>query len=175
MRIPFMLAALLAGGAASAQHTSPPPPIPSGVPTRAAVPFMAQVGESDVFEISSSQVALQRSRDPRVRAYATMLIEHHTTTTDTLLARAREAGLAAPPAVLSPGKKAMIDALYAAPPEAFDRAYLTQQVPAHEQALALHRTYADGGDVAPLRAAAQAAAPLVQRHLDDARRMLGAM
>lgn len=175
MRRALPLAALLAGGAASAQYASPPPAIPSGVPTRQATPFMAQAGESDVFEISSSQLALRRSRDPRVRAYASMMIDHHTTTTNTLLARAKEAGLVPPPPVLSPGKTVMIAALHAAPAEAFDRSYLTQQVPSHEQALALHRTYADGGDVPSLRAAARAAVPLVQRHLNDARGMLGAM
>ena len=130
-------------------------------------------GESDVFEIATSQIALMKSRNPDVRAFAAMLIDHHTTTTNVLLAQAKAAGLTPPPAALSPRKVALVDQLYAAAPADFDRVYLMQQVPAHEEALAVHRAYAGGGDVPQLRNAASGAIPFVERHLAAARAMVG--
>lgn len=153
------------------QRTPAPPPAPP-VAT-AAMPFLFLAGESDVFEISSSQVALQRSRNEDVRRYAAMLIEHHTLTTNQALAAAAVAGITPPPPVLGPDKRDRITRLLSVDPAGFDREYLSQQVPAHEAALALHRTYAEGGDVAQLRTVAQGAVPIVTRHLEDARRLLG--
>jgi putative membrane protein len=90
-----------------------------------------------------------------------------------LLTQAKAAGLAPPPAVLGQGKRELIDALLTAPAADFDRVYLSQQVPAHEQALKLHSTYAESGDTAALKVAAAGAVPIVERHLAEARRLLG--
>jgi putative membrane protein len=149
----------------------PVPPPPPSKPSTAAPAYMTMAGEADVYEISSSQIALQKSQNPQVRQFASMLIEHHTQTTNTLLAKAKAAGLTPPPAALSPPKIAMIDALEAAPVVAFDQVYWGQQVKAHREALAVHGTYASGGDVPQLREAAAAAVPIVQSHLDQATRM----
>lgn len=166
-----LAAALLTATAAAAQPSPSNPPPPAPRPTNAAMPFMMLAGESDVFEITSSQIALQKSRDPQVRRFAAMLVEHHTETTNTLLARAKAAGLTPPPAVLGPQKRRMIDELNAAPAARFDQVYLQQQVPAHEEALALMTNYARSGDTPQLRTAAQAAVPIVTQHLEEARRM----
>lgn len=133
---------------------------------------MQLAGESDVFEITSSQLAAMRSQNPEVRAFAEMLIEHHSFTTNVLLAQAKAANMMPPPAVLGPMKRAMIDQLMAADPAGFDRVYLQQQIPAHEQALALHRTYAEAGDTPELRTAAAGAVPFVERHLTRARELV---
>lgn len=153
------------------QALTPPPPAAPPV-TTAAKPFLALAGESDVFEISSSQVALQRSQNPDVRRYAAMLVEHHTLTTNQALAAAKAAGIMPPPPVLQPDKRDRITRLVAANPAEFDREYLSQQVPAHEAALALHQAYANGGDTPQLKTVAQGAVPIVTRHLEEARRML---
>ena len=151
-------------------------PMPNAPPTTtAAQPFLFMAGESDVFEISSSLVALQRSENPEIRRYASMLIDHHTRTTNVTLAQAKAAGITPPPPILQAPKRDMITQLLAAPAADFDRTYLSQQVPAHEQALALHTTYAQSGDTPQLRTAARGAVPFVTQHLADARRMLGSM
>ena len=51
----------------------------------------------------------------------------------------------------------------------FDRKYMSGQVEAHEDALALMEDYSKNGDVASLKAAAADIAPVVNRHLDMAR------
>lgn len=163
------LLALAAPAFAQPSPSNPPPPPPR--PTNAAMPFLMLAGEADVFEITSSQMALQKSRNADVRRFAGMLVEHHTLTTNTALDRAKAAGLTAPPAVLGSRKRAMLDQLMAAAPAAFDRVYLQQQVPAHEEALALHTAYARSGDTPQLRTAAEASVPVVTQHLEEARRL----
>ena len=157
----------LSVGVNAQSPSNPPPPAPA--PTGAAMPYLQIAGESDVFEVTSSQIAIQRSQNPRVRAFASMLIDHHTRTTNITLAQAKAAGLMPPPAVLGQGTRTQIDQLLAAPAADFDRVYLTQQVPAHEQALAVQTTYSRQGDKGPLRTAAKGAIPIITAHLRQAR------
>lgn len=167
------LAFAMAAPFASAQSPSdPPPPMPG--PTDVAIPFMQTAGEGDVFEVTSSQIAVKRSTTPAVREFASMLIEHHTMTTNVMLTQAKAAGLAPPPAVLGPVKREWIDALLAAPIADFDRVYLSQQVPAHEEALRLHSAYASTGDTPELKTAATGAVTIVRDHLETARRLANA-
>lgn len=55
---------------------------------------------------------------------------------------------------------------------AFDRAYMQQQVMAHEQALTLHQNYARDGEAPQLRQVASSIAPVVDNHLRTARSMV---
>lgn len=133
--------------------------------------YVMMAGASDLYEIQSSQLALSRAQRPEVRQFAQMLITHHTQTTQQVTAAARAAGLTPPPPRLMPMHAQMIASLDAASGASFDSAYLSQQIPAHEQALALHSNYAQNGDTPALRTAAAAAVPIVQSHLDQTRRL----
>jgi putative membrane protein len=136
-----------------------------------AVPYMQVGGEGDVYEVTSSEIAVKRATSADVKRFAAMLVEHHTMTTNVLLAQAKAAGLTPPPAVLGQGKREWIDDLLTASPAEFDRVYLLQQVSAHEQAFALHQAYAASGDTPELKVAAAGAVPIVERHLAQARRL----
>ena len=149
---------------------TPPPPPPADAKT-AAMPYVMAAGMSDLYEINSSQVALQKSQTPAVRRFASMLIKHHQATTAATLRAATKAGLTPTPPVLDPGATASINELQSAPAADFDRLYIGQQIPAHQAALDLHRSYSTGGDQAPLRMSAKAAVPIVKRHLDAAMKL----
>jgi putative membrane protein len=152
------------------------PPMMGDMTPTMAMPYSMKAGASDLFEIQSSQIALQKSQNPNVRQFAQMLIAHHTQTTQTLMMQARAAGMTPPPPQLEPMQADMIRQLQAAPAgPGFDRLYITQQIPAHEMALALHQNYAARGDTPQLRTAAAGAVPLVQQHLTEAQRMSGMM
>lgn len=153
-----------------ASATLPTPPMAAGMTQ--AQPYLFYAGAGDIFEITSSMILLNKSSNPQVRAYASMLIDHHTRTTNLALANAKAAGVMPPPPEMSSMQKGMIGALHAASPAAIDRLYLQQQVPAHQQALALQAGYARGGDVPTLRQTAQGAVPIVQSHLSQAQQML---
>lgn len=165
------LALVLAASAALPVAAQTPPPPPPAEAKSQADPYVTAAGQSDLYEINSSQVALEKSQDPRVRAYADMMIKHHTKTTAATLKAAKKAGLTPPPPALSPGATASINELQAAAPADFDRLYLGQQLPAHEAALDLHQSYASGGDKAPLRTSARSAVPIVKRHLDQVKKL----
>ncbi|HEX8380484.1 MAG TPA: DUF4142 domain-containing protein [Allosphingosinicella sp.] len=130
--------------------------------------YVQMAAASDLFEIQSSQLALSRAQNPEVRAFAQLLIEHHTMTTQQLTAAATAAGTPPNP-TLMPMQAEMISQLQGANGADFDRLFLRQQVPAHEMALALHSNYAGHGDTPTLRTVAAAAVPIVRQHLERAR------
>lgn len=149
---------------------TPPPPPPPEAKAQAPAYVMA-AGKSDLYEINSSQVALQKSQSPAVRKFADMLIKHHQQTTAATLKAANQAGLNPAPPALDAATTASISELQSAPAADFDRLYIAQQIPAHQAALNLHGSYAAGGDQAPLRASAKSAVPIIQQHLDAAMKL----
>jgi putative membrane protein len=167
-----VLALAFVGIATPLAAQTPPPPPPAEARTQAAA-YVTAAGQSDLFEINSSQVALEKSRNPAVRKYADMLIKHHTKTTAATMAAAKKVGMNPPPPALDSGAATSIAELQSAPPADFDRVYLAQQVPAHQAALDLHESYGSGGDQAALRATAKKAVPIVKQHLAGAQKMQG--
>ena len=143
---------------------TPPPPPPAEARTQ-AMPYVMAAGMSDLYEINSSQIALQKSQDPAVRKFAQMLITHNQKTTAATVKAAQRAGLTPMPPALDAGATASINELQTASAADFDRLYLGQQGLAHQAALDLHQTYATSGDKAPLRTSARAAVPIVKQHI----------
>jgi putative membrane protein len=137
----------------------------------ASLAYVGKAGAGDLYEIRSSEIAVQRTRDPRVRALARMLITDHNRSTQQVLAAARASGLRPGPAMLEPAQRGMIGELQRAPAARFDRVYLAQQITAHQQALNLHGRYARTGDLPALRRVAAGIVPVVQGHLAQARRL----
>lgn len=134
--------------------------------------YVEMAAASDLFEIQSSQLAVQRATRPEVKEFARMLIQHHQQTTAQLTAAATAAGTPPTPDLM-PMQAQMMSELRNASGGDFDGVYMRQQVPAHEMALALHSNYASSGDTEALRAVASAAVPIVQQHLDRARQLQG--
>jgi putative membrane protein len=133
----------------------------------AAPMFVMKAGASDLYEIQSSRLALQKASGARVRDFAQMMIDHHTKTTQQVTAAARSAGLNPPPPALEPHQVQMIAELQPLSGAAFDAAYLRQQRMAHDMALSLHSTYSERGDSAALRKAASGAVPIIRRHIEE--------
>ena len=165
-----MSSTLILGACAS---TSEPPmdapmaPVVDASSPLAAPTYVQMAASSDLFEIQSGQLAGQMSQNPAVRSFGNLLVAHHTHTTAQLTAAAQSAGLPPPPPALMPNHQAMLDQLRAAGPN-FDVAFRDIQIQAHQEALALHQNYANGGDQPALRQVAAAAAPIVQQHLTAA-------
>lgn len=128
--------------------------------------FVKAAGASDTYERQSSQLALQTTKDAKVRDFATMMLKDHANSTQMVAKAAREAGISPTPPALMPDQAQMIAQLRSATGAARDRLYVTQQKAAHQKALALHQGYARSGDKAPLKAAAAKIAPVVEHHLE---------
>lgn len=165
---------LLAGTAALAACASVEDPVapeataadaPVGMP---ALAYVENAASGDLFEIESSRLALSMSRNPQVRSFAQMLIDHHTTLTNQVAAAARTDGLSPPPPRLLPQHQAALQRLQSAGMANFDTAYKNEQITAHQEALNLHSSFARDGDRPALRAAASQAVPIIQQHLSQA-------
>ncbi|HEY0052401.1 MAG TPA: DUF4142 domain-containing protein [Caulobacteraceae bacterium] len=137
------------------------PPMRGVTPTR----FVQLAGASDLYEITSGRMALERSQNADVRAMAQRLIDDHTMTTQTLMSRAREAGLDPQPPELDEQHTRMLAELQGLSGPGFDVVFHQQQMTAHQQALALHTGFSEDGEPMPLREAAASARQVVAGHL----------
>lgn len=160
------LGSLIPAGDSGALHAQP-----ARGPTRPAIVYVAKAGAADLYEIESSRMAVRRARRPEVREFAQMLIAEHNRTTAQVMAAARADGIRPAPAMLEPSQRTMIRQLSRVAAGGFDRAYMNQQVVAHQQALTLHRNYARRGVGNDLRRVAAGAVPVIEGHLAQARRL----
>ena len=147
--------------AAPARVTQPPSAAPVGAAASAA-DFVAANGSIDLFVIRSSELALQRSSSPRVRDFATRMIEGHKGTSAQLSLAGRRLNLL-PSASLRPGHQAMLDAL--ASSASFEADYVRDQRLVHQDAITLDSAFAASGGSPTLRPVAAAALQIEQRHL----------
>ncbi len=157
----FLAASLLAGLPLVAQARMAQP-----VP-----PEARQAAASNLFEIQSSRLALQKSRSPAVRRFARQMIADHTALSARMNAMLARNGMRPPPPVLNSAHRHLLRQLAATPAPAFDRAYLGQQLNAHVQAVNLLSRYERRGANPVLRSAAANALPVVEGHLAMVRQM----
>lgn len=150
---------------------APPPPPPAVSPVDQQ--FAAQAGASDQFEIQSSQLALQKSRNPRVRAFAQHMIDDHTRTTQQLTGIASGKGLTLQPALDQQQQQMLTDLQGLNNSRAFDRAYLHDQVVGHQATAQAFQTEISNGQDAQIKDFAQQTLPIIQSHLKDAQRLGG--
>ena len=131
-----------------------------------------QAAIGDRYEVEAGMIARDRAQSAMVRDFANQMVTGHTETTRQLMAAVSAAGMPAPPQPqLTQRHLAMLAELRGVAAAQFDDRYMAQQVAAHQEALTLHRTFADRGDRPPLRDHAARTAPAVQMHLDMAQRM----
>lgn len=151
---PLLLAAIagLTATAAIAQ-TAPAP-----------AEFVKKAGASDLYEQQSSRLVLATTQDAKVRAFATQMIADHEKSTGMVKTAATRSGVTPMPPKLEPKQAKMIADLQKANGKARDTAYVTQQKAAHQEALALHRSYAAAGTAPALKTAAGQIVPVVEHH-----------
>lgn len=158
-------------GAPAAQAPAPEPAA-AAAPSMAAADYVAAAAVHDLYQIEAARIAQDRSQNEEVKAFAALVsTDHAKSATDLKTAVSQSGQTLTIPAALPPDRQAQVEALNAATPTDFDAVWLTQQVQAHERALALHQRYARTGDVAGLKTFAEATAPAVQRRLDQVRQL----
>lgn len=132
--------------------------------------FAMRAALSDMFEIQSSRLALEKSQSDAVKTYAQRMVTDHQSMTNQLQAALGQAGVTmTPPTELDRMKADMLQQLRDASPTDFDDRYIDGQTEAHENALNLLRDYAGNGDNPTLQAFARNGAPMVENHLQTVR------
>lgn len=131
------------------------------------VNFAISAASSDMFEVESSKVALEKSGREDVKAFAQHMVEDHGKTTEKLKAAATADGVG--PFSAPDSKRAqMIKNAQQAKDDHFDATYLSLQVQGHQEAVALFEKYASDGAGANLKAFATESLPTLKQHLEEA-------
>ncbi|HEV7255708.1 MAG TPA: DUF4142 domain-containing protein [Mesorhizobium sp.] len=132
--------------------------------------YVAMAASSDMFEIQSSQIALEKGQSDAVKQFAQEMVADHDQTSAQLAAAARQEQVEVPSAMMEK-HATMLEQLGNASGAEFDAAYIEAQVMAHQEAVALHSSYAENGESEPLKEVAERAVPIVSEHLEDAQAM----
>jgi len=174
-------------GAPAPQVAVPPSATPSAPMVGSALPtqpsladpvfgpeFVDRAGGSNLFGIAEAKLALTRSKSADVKAFASDMIAAHTKSNAALQAAVDASGQTTDlPTVLPDDLQVRYAALAEAAASGFDKAYLADQVAAHQDALDALRIYARRGDTPALKQFAAAATPIVEDHLARAKALQG--
>jgi putative membrane protein len=134
--------------------------------------FARTASAGNAFEIQSSRLALQRSGNPRVRAFAQHVIDDHSVTTTVPSAGAPTLAIfAGPGTALDERHAAMLSQLAIQNGPAFDRLYEHMQLTAHREAIALYSSYAAAGEDPALVGLARNTLPVLRRRMAMACRL----
>ena len=138
----------------------------SGLPTDAAG-FANAVAASDMFEIESAKIAVDKASSAQIKSFAEELrADHEKSSAELKAAAAKGTSPITVTPKLTAEQQGMLDQLKSAAGADFDRRFIDLQTNAHQKALALLQNYVGNGDSAPLKDFASKAATVVEGHLD---------
>lgn len=130
--------------------------------------FVAEAATSDMFEIESSKLALERS-DAATKSFAQQMIPDHEKTTGELKGLVSSGKVQATiPTAMTSSQQDMLNKLKGLQGNDFTKQYHSDQQDAHEDAVDLFKRYGDGGDNADLKAWAASTRPALEHHLQMA-------
>jgi putative membrane protein len=133
---------------------------------------MNKVAISDMFEIQSSQLALSKQPDNDTKPFAQRMVTDHQKTSKELKSLVDGGKVKATlPSALDAEHQKMLDDLKAKNGKDFDQSYDQIQVKAHQDAVALFKAYAAGGDDPELKRWAAKTLPNLERHLTMAEKL----
>lgn len=157
----LMLSALLASIASGAQA--------KGI---SAQQFVSKASMSDMFEIKSSQLALEKSQREDVREFAQQMIDNHEETTDKLteLLDDQDSNLK-PVESLDAKHQKLMEELESISEANFDARYIAIQRNAHKEAVTLFSNYAKNGSHKALKNFTRETLPGLKQHLSHAKQL----
>jgi putative membrane protein len=132
--------------------------------------FSNAAAASDRFEIESSKLAGTSASSAAIKKFAEKMISAHTESTGKLKSTAGALSPAVTPDdTLTADQQQKLDSLKTLNGTAFDTAYASAQVNAHQTALDALKDYANSGDNAQLKSFANGLVPTVTAHLNMAK------
>ena len=132
--------------------------------------FIDQAAVNNMFEIESSQLALEQAQNEDVQQFAEQMVEDHQAVGDDLEQITNELGVQ-PPQDLDEQHQQKLEQLQQASGEQFDSQYIQGQVEAHQQAVDLYQQYSEQGQVQQLTQFAQDTLPILESHLERAQEL----
>jgi len=133
--------------------------------------FVQKAATSDMFEIASSKLALERGDDV-TKAFAKEMITDHQKTTDELKSLVTGGKVKALfPTAMTSAQQSLLDKLNGLQGADFNKQYHSDQQSAHEEAVDLFKRYGGEGDNAELKAWAAGTRPILEHHLQMAKEL----
>lgn len=129
--------------------------------------WVKTVASSNMFEIESSRLALEKASSPEVKELAQQMIDDHTKAGEKLKGVLKSD----PPKELAPKHADALALLKKAEGADFDAAYMSIQHGAHMEAVTVFRTYAAKPDDPALGAFAKETLPTLEMHLEHVKMM----
>jgi putative membrane protein len=129
------------------------------------VDFVTKAGEAGMYEIKTSKLALQRSKNPEIRHFAEHMIHDHEAAAAELKHVAAKDHIRVPTR-LNSDLRGKYDDL-ARKGDDFDAKYVHLQVDAHNDAVNLFTDYSQNGEDARLKDFAAKTLPTLQGHQTD--------
>lgn len=129
--------------------------------------FVTKASEGGVAEVQAGKLAEQKSQSADIKAFAEMMVKDHTAANEQLTTLAKKLDLKVEDdaTLVAKAKKEILELR----DESFDKAYVNNQVKAHEDTVALFTKESQSSDNAELKAWATKTLPKLQAHLDQAR------
>ncbi|EJF07996.1 hypothetical protein O71_23556 [Pontibacter sp. BAB1700] len=140
------------------------------VPRLTAQEFVQRAAVSDMFEIQTGNMALQKSTMEEVRTFAEQIVADHTASSQELMTLAQQKNLQVP-TTLPQDKQAIVTRLDGKTGVDFDKDFSDVQEDAHEEAVELYEQAVQDLEDAELRAFAQKILPALRMHLEQAREL----
>lgn len=159
----WVLAAAIASGTALAQSASD-----------ADKQFVRSAIESNNAEIAAAQMALGQAAGNDVKHFAQTMIHDHTLLNLQMKPIAQKLDVVVAPGEVDPKDQALANQLKDLRGMAFDLQYIAGMVQGHQAALQQVQTEASNGQNAQVKAAAQKAEPVIQKHLQMAQQLASA-
>jgi len=167
---------LAAMALAACSGSSPPPPVvapPAPPPVAAPEPppppvvsgdqqFIDSAAAAGAAEVEAGKMASQQARSRAVKAFAARMVRDHTAANKRLAALVRHEKMTPNPPPMDTSSLAGLSGAE------FDKAYMTNQVQAHQSVIGAFEAEATGGQNAALRKFAHNSLPMLRNHLRQA-------
>ncbi len=127
--------------------------------------FLKTASDGSLFEIKTSQLALQKSNSADVKQYAQQMIDDHNKLMEQMKPVAAEAGVTPPTDLVSKMHKAEYKKLQGLSGDAFDQAYIKAQLMDHQQTEQAFKTEESSGQLADEKSAATQGQPVIDDHM----------
>ena len=137
-------------------------------PAAADAMFMRNAAIDGMAEVEHGRLAVQNATHDEVKQFGQRMVADHGKANDELKGLASQKKVTLP-TELDAKHKAMHDKMSKMKGDAFDRAYMSHMVTAHQQAVALFTKESTGGKDAEAKAWAAKTLPTLQEHLKMAR------
>jgi len=129
--------------------------------------FVTRAAASNLFEITSSEMAMNNASTDTVMSFAAQMIADHTQASNELKAIADRKNLTVP-TTLPQEKQQTVDSLSTQMGIPFDKDYMDAQVRAHIESVTLFEVASEDLDDAELRQFAAKTLPILRMHLEMA-------